>query len=243
MTKSEPYIILVEPQMAENIGMAARAMLNCGLHNMRLVNPRESQLSDKAISASSGADAILKNAEVFSSTAEAIADLQFVYASTARKRNQIKYVHGADFASSELVKKIDAGEKCGILFGPERTGLHNDDISLASAIIEIELNPEHCSLNLAQAVLLIGYEWHKHDMTQNSHTLVTNATHIAENEQLFKFFDFLEQKLEDGKNFADEQKKPRMMRNLRNIFSRAELTKQEIDSLYGIINHISNKKL
>jgi len=239
--RSEPFIILVEPQMAENIGMSARAMLNCGLHNMRLVNPRESQLSDRAISSSSGADTILRNAKVYTSTADAIADLQFVYASTARKRNQIKYVHGADYAANEIVKKIETGESCGILFGPERTGLHNDDISLASAIIEIELNPEHCSLNLAQAVLLIGYEWHKHYMVNNSHSLVTNSTQIAANDKIAKFLDFLEQKMSDSKNFADKQKKPRMLRNIRNIFSRSEITIQELDSLYGIMNHISKK--
>ena len=238
----EPAIILVEPQLAENIGMAARAMLNCCLHEMRLVNPRESHLSEKAVSASSGAEAILQNAKVFSSTAEAIADLQYTYASTARKRNQIKQVDGADFAAKNLFKKISNGEKCGVMFGPERTGLHNDDIALASAVIEIPLNPEHCSLNLAQAVLLIGYEWHKNNIPQDSHTLVTNATEVAPRDKLLKFFEFIEEKLENNKTFADEEKRPRMIRNLRNIFTRNEMTLQELDSLYGIINYLSSKK-
>jgi len=242
MSLNEPAIILVEPQMAENIGMAARAMLNCCLHEMRLVNPRESHLSEKALSASSGADIILQNAKVFSSTAEAIKDLQYTYASTARKRNQIKSVDGADFAAKNLFQKISGGEKCGVMFGPERTGLHNDDIALASAIIEIPLNPEHCSLNLAQAVLLIGYEWHKNNIPQNSHEFITNTTEVAPRDKLLKFFEFIEEKLDKSKNFADEEKRPRMIRNLRNIFTRNEMTLQELDSLYGIINYLSSQK-
>ena len=242
MSNNEPCIILVEPQLAENIGMAARAMMNCRLHEMRLVNPRESHLSEKAVSASSGADSILKNAKVFASTADAISDLQFVYASTARKRNQIKPVDGADYAADNIMRKISAGEKCGIMFGPERTGLHNDDIAISSAIIEIPLNPEHCSLNLAQAVLLIGYECFKKQIPENSHKLVTNATDIASNEKLLKFFEFLEEKLKDSKNFADEEKKPRLVRNLRNIFTRSDITEQELNSLYGVINYLSSQK-
>ena len=242
MKLSEPIIILVEPQLAENVGMAARAMLNCCLHEMRLVNPRESHLSEKALSASSGADVVLQNAKVFSSLAEAVADLQYTYASTARKRNQIKAVDGADFAAENIFQKIKNGEKCGVIFGPERTGLRNDDIALASAIIEIPLNPEHCSLNLAQAVLLIGYEWHKNNIPQNSHELITNATEIAPREKLLKFFEFIESKLDNSKNFADEEKRPRTIRNLRNIFTRNEMTLQELDSLYGIINYLSSQK-
>ena len=153
-----PAIILVNPQMAENVGMSARAMMNCGLYEMRIVAPRENHLSEKAIAASSGADKILHNAKIYDSTQDAIADLSLVYATTARRRNMIKVVETAEAAACEMSEKANSNVSYGILFGPERTGLHNDDVALADKIIEIPLNPEHCSLNLSQAVLLVGYE-------------------------------------------------------------------------------------
>ncbi|MBE6451368.1 MAG: RNA methyltransferase [Alphaproteobacteria bacterium] len=238
---NQPVIILVKPQMAENVGMTARAMMNCGLYNLRLVCAREDHLSQTAVRASSGAEKILQNAKVYSSTVEAIADLTDVYATTARRRNQIKTIFTAEKAASDMFKNIKNEAKCGILFGPERTGLENDDISLAKAIVEIPLNPEHTSLNLSQAVLLVGYEWFKTQINVAGEEFVTNATHIATNEQLMKFFDFLESKLTDYKNLADEQKKPTLLRNLHNIFTRNKMTEQELNSLYGIINHLSLK--
>lgn len=155
MLPNQPVIILVEPQLAENVGMTARAMMNCGLYHLRLVNPREDHLSPKAVAASSGADKILRNAEIYASVEAAVADLQQIYATTARRRDMIKPVETADFAAAQITEAQQTSIKCGILFGPERTGLHNDDVCLADAIIEIPLNPEHCSLNLSQAVLLV----------------------------------------------------------------------------------------
>ena len=150
MLPNQPVIILVEPQLAENVGMTARAMMNCGLYHLRLVNPREDHLSPKAVAASSGADKILRNAEIYASVEAAVADLQQIYAATARRRDMIKPVETADFAAAQITEAQQASIKCGILFGPERTGLHNDDVCLADAIIEIPLNPEHCSLNLSR---------------------------------------------------------------------------------------------
>lgn len=240
---NQPYIILVQPQLAENVGMAARAMMNCGLYKMRLVSPREDHLSAKAVAASSGADEILQNAEVFSSTGEAIADLQTIYASTARPRNQIKTVHTAEHAAIETDRKIkEENNKVGILFGPERTGLHNDDISLADAIIEIPLNPRHCSLNLSQAVLLVGYEWYKHQIETDDVKFVTNSTRPAAREMLFSFLNYLEKALENHPGFKDEEKRPHMVINLRNIFTRSCLTEQEINTLFGIVKHLSRKE-
>ena len=164
MLPNQPVIILVEPQLAENVGMTARAMMNCGLYHLRLVNPREDHLSPKAVAASSGADKILRNAEIYASVEAAVADLQQIYATTARRRDMIKPVETADFAAAQITEAQQTSIKCGILFGPERTGLHNDDVCLADAIIEIPLNPEHCSLNLSQAVLLVGYEWYKRQL-------------------------------------------------------------------------------
>lgn len=239
--QTPPVIILVCPQMAENIGMTARAMMNCALYDLRLINPREDHLSSKALSASSGADEILKNAKTYTSTSEAIADLNMLYATTARRRNQIKTIYTAEKAMLSINQASQTGNKCGVLFGPERTGLENDDISLADAIIEIPLNPKHCSLNLSQAVLLVGYEWYKTQINAQEEQFITNATNPATKKQLLKFLEFLENSLIDFKNLQDAEKHPTLLRNLHNIFTRSRLTEQEINTLYGVINHLQHK--
>lgn len=236
-----PCIILVEPQMAENIGMAARAMMNCGLTELRLVRPKDNHLSDKAIAASSNAEQILFDAKTYSSTEEAIADLQWVAATTARHRDQTKPIISAEFAAQNMADKSKKMQKCGILFGPERTGLTNQDVCLANAIINIPLNPKHCSLNLSQAVLLIGYEFYKTQKEMTAQVLETNHTEIASKDTTLKFCAFLENLLNDCGAFKLEEKKEKMTINLRNIFMRTQLTKQEIDTLYGAIKHIYRK--
>ena len=236
----KPVVILVCPQMCENVGMAARAMMNCGLDEMRLVNPRENHLDDKAIAASSGAERILQQAKVFASTAEAVADLNLLYASTARRRNMVKTVETAQAAAHEIVEKAVQGVRSGILFGPERTGLHNDDVALADKIIEIPLNPEHCSLNLSQAVLLVSYEWYKTQVNVPEVQMVTNNGVLASKEKLYHFFDFLESKLKNCRAFQDDEKRPKMLINLHNIFLRGELTEQELNTLYGIVTYLSS---
>ena len=239
---NQPKIILVQPQLAENVGMTARAMMNCGLYDLRLITPRENHLSDKAIAASSGAEEILHNARLYNSTREAIADLQTVYATTARPRNQIKTVHTAEHAAIEINRQTkEKIANIGILFGPERTGLHNDDVSLADAIIEIPLNPQHCSLNLSQAVLLVGYEWYKHQITTEDVRFVTNSTTFASKETVLRFLDYLETELSNHPGFKDEEKRPHMQLNLRNIFTRSCLTEQEINTLFGIVRFLSRK--
>ncbi len=238
---SQPAIILVCPQLAENIGMTARAMMNCGLTHLRLVTPRENHLSAKAITASSGADEILKNAAVYASVQDAIADLNAIYATTARRRNQIKTIYTAETVMKPVHNLLNSGNNCGIMFGPERTGLENDDVSIADAVIEIPLNPKHCSLNLSQAVLLVGYEWYKSIINVPEAQFVTNATRLASKEQLTNFFAFLEHELQDFKNLQDEEKRPTLLRNLRNIFTRTNLTEQDINTLYGIIRYLHKK--
>lgn len=127
------------------------------------------------------------------------------------------------------------------MFGPERTGLHNDDVALADKIIEIPLNPEHCSLNLSQAVLLAGYEIYKHHVDVPDVQLVTNGGEIADKEKINRFFAFLDEKLSGCKAFQDDEKRPRMLINLHNIFQRGEITEPELNTLYGIINYLSQK--
>ena len=240
MLPNQPVIILIEPQLAENIGMATRAMMNCGLYHLRLVKPRENHLSAKAISASSGADRILREAKIFQTTEEAIADLSHIYATTARHRDMIKPVMTAECAAQSITAS-GQGADYGILFGPERTGLHNENVCLADSIIEIPLNPEHCSLNLSQAVLLVGYEWYKTQIKVPDAQLIMNKTTIANKEKVLQFLKHFEAKLDNCGNFHIAEKRDRMIINLRNIFMRNSLTEQELNTLYGIINYLDRK--
>ena len=241
ISDNQPCVILVNPQLAVNIGMSARAMMNCGLYQMRLVAPREDHLSERAVSAASGAEKILFDAKVYATTAEAVADLEKIFATTARRRDMIKIVNTAEAAAAKITSGLNDNIRCGILFGPERTGLHNDDIVLSDEIIEIPLNPEHCSLNLSQAVLLVGYELYKKQISVPETQLITNKTKPAPKEQLARFFAYLETELEEHHTFRSDEKKPHMIRNIRNIFQRMELTEQDISTLYGIINHLAGK--
>lgn len=241
MLSNNPCVILVEPQLAENVGMSARAMKNCGLEELRLVNPREDHLSPKALAASSNSEEILQNAKVYSSTKEAIKDLQYVLATTARHRDQTKTVYNADQGAQALFLRQSRGEQCGFMFGPERTGLHNEDVCLADAIINIPLNPKHCSLNLSQAVLLVGYEFYQKTIDEKQSQLITNHTSIADKAKVLLFCEHIENKLKQFANYNDAQKKEKLIINLRNIFTRAEMTEQELNTLYGIINYLSSK--
>ena len=241
LMNNNPCVILVSPQLAENIGMAARAMKNCCLTELRIVNPREDHLSPKAISASSNAEDILQNAKIYSSTSEAVADLQYVLATTARHRDQTKQVFNADFAAKETALKVASNIKCGFMFGPERTGLLNEDVCLADALIRVPLNPKHCSLNLSQAVLLIGYEFYKTQIDSVPSEFVTNHTTVADKQKVLLFCHHIENMLSDFANYKDEQKKEKLIINLRNIFTRSSMTEQELNTLYGIVNYLAKR--
>lgn len=236
-----PAIVLVEPQLAENVGMAARAMMNCGLCEMRLVNPRENHLGDKAVAASSNAEEILYNAKIYTSTEEAVADLNFIAATTARHRDQTKPVLSAEFAARKMNDLSKSGIRCGVMFGPERTGLNNHDVCLADAIINIPLNPKHCSLNLSQAVLLAGYEIFKTQVFQENETLITNHSVPTTRDKVIKFCEYIEEQMSDCGNFKSEERRDKLVINLRNIFTRSQLTEQELNTLYGVVNHLTRK--
>jgi tRNA/rRNA methyltransferase len=237
---AHPAIILVEPQLGENIGAAARAMLNCGLTELRLVRPRDGWLNERTRAMASGADAVLDDARPFDSTEDAIADLTRIYATTARPRDLVKVVETPRFAAAEIRARIGAGDRVGILFGPERTGLVNDDIALADALICVPLNPAFSSLNLGQAVLLIGHEWFQSGDETLSRQLVTNATRPAEKAELLNFFAHLERELDAAGFLRNAQKRPSMVHNIRSMFARAELTEQEIQTLHGIVKELAN---
>ena len=236
-----PAFILVRPQLAENVGTAARAMMNCALYDMRLVDPDEDHLCPRAVAASSGAEEILYKARVFRTLPEAVSDLQQVYATTGRPRDMIKPVLTGQGMAKDIVEKSNRGVKCGVLFGPERTGLENDDLAYADTIVNIPLNPKHCSLNLAQAVLLTGYEiFRLSDMTPERVLSMPN-TEPANKDETEHLFQHLEDELEKAGYFTSVEKKPRMMRNLRNLFMRAELTSQDVRTLHGVIAELSRR--
>jgi tRNA/rRNA methyltransferase len=222
-----------------NIGMCARAMANFGLDDLRLVNPREGwprsdDYREVAYSAAAGATDLLDAARVFPSVEAAIGDLNAVYATTARERGQMKAVLTPSVAMGAIAA---AGEKRGILFGPERTGLANDEVALADSIITFPSSPTYASLNLSQAVLICGYEWFKAAFGDKPppSTIPRAVSPPAQREMLLAFFDYLEGKLDENGFFRPLTKKPGMRRNLRNIFHRMELTQQDVRTLWGAV--------
>ena len=235
---TRPIIILVEPQLAENIGMVARAMANFGLSELRLVSPRNGWPKKGAHSAASGAVHVLEAARLYDTAREAIADLNYVFATTARERGQMKRVFAPEAAVREAQGRIGEGQGVGILFGRERTGLENDEVSLADSIVTFPVDPKFSSLNLAQAVLLVSYEWHKLATGGALPFSGEIRSPPARREMLTSFFDYLEAELE-AVNFYPEDKKPIMARNMRDIFHRLAMTEQEVHTLRGAIRALA----
>jgi tRNA/rRNA methyltransferase len=234
-----PTIILIEPQLAENIGTAARAMLNCGLTELRLVRPKADHLSERTAAVSCGADIVLQGAKVYDTTRAAIEDLTYVYATTARGRDMVKTVVTPKQAAKEMVEYESQEQKCGFLFGRERTGLENEDIVLADKLLRVPLNPAFCSLNLAQAVLLIGYEWYQAKDNTPETRIVYAGHKPAPKSLLFNFFDRLEGMLDETGFFHIDEKKPHMVGKIRNMFERMELMEFEVHTLHGILTAIT----
>jgi tRNA/rRNA methyltransferase len=230
-----PAIILVEPQLGENIGTAARAMMNCGLTDLRLVRPRDGWPSDKAVAAASGADAVLAQARLYRDIPAAIADLVHVYAATARDRGMVRREVTPRQAAREMRTRLAAGAACGVLFGPERTGLLNDDVALADTVLTVPLNPGFSSLNLAQAVLIVGYEWFTSGAATQPETLRRGGSRPATKEELLNFFEHLEEELVRNGFLRNRESRPSMVRNLRSLFQRAQCTEQELRTLHGIV--------
>lgn len=235
---TRPIIILVEPQLAENIGMVARAMANFGLSELRLVSPRNGWPKKGAHSAASGAVHVLEAARLYDTAREAIADLNYVFATTARERGQMKRVFAPEAAMREAQGRIGEGQGVGILFGRERTGLENDEVSLADSIITFPVDPKFSSLNLAQAVLLVSYEWRKLATGGALPFSGEIRSPPAAREMLASFFDYVEAELE-AVNFYPEDKKPIMARNMRDIFHRLAMTEQDVRTLRGAIRALA----
>ncbi|MDR9760266.1 RNA methyltransferase [Rhizobium redzepovicii] len=234
-----PAIILVEPQMGENIGMVARAMANFGLAELRLVNPRDGWPNEKALATASKADHVIAATKVYDTLEQAVADLNFVYATTARERDGYKPVRSPVIAAEMLRAKFRAGEGTGILFGRERWGLTNEEVALADEIVTFPVNPAFASLNIAQAVLLMSYEWMKSGMEDiGAVPFQAIGQTPSTKEQLFGLFDQLEEALDARGYFHPAGKKPKMVDNLRAVLSRRAFTEQEISVLRGVISSL-----
>jgi tRNA/rRNA methyltransferase len=237
-----PTIILVRPQLGENIGMAARAMLNCGLSSLRLVAPRDGWPNPKAQRAASGADVVLDKAKVFDTVEAAVADLGRVVATTARNRELSQRIVTPRLAAAEMRGWTAQGDKVGILFGPERTGLTNDDMVQADTALSIPLNPQFTSLNIAQAVLLVSYEWAMTDEDAPAERMSDHSTRPATKDELQNLFAHLERALDQSGFLRNKAMRPAMVNNLRALLQRTAMTEQEVRSFHGVIKYLSKRK-
>ena len=238
----DPVVILVRPQLAENIGTTARAMANGGLFHLRIVAPRDGWPQERAWYASSGADRILDAAQVFETVDDAVADLHRIFATCPRPRHVVKPVMTARGAAAELRVASNRGLRTGILFGPERAGLDNEDMARADTLVRYPLNPKFMSLNLAQAVLIMAYEWFLTEDMTPPRELMTNETHVATKGEMDNFMSHLIRDLDETNFLRNEQKRPGMVRNLRHFFTRGEVTEQELRTLHGVVSELSNAR-
>jgi tRNA/rRNA methyltransferase len=234
-----PVVILVEPQLGENIGMAARAMGNFALTRLRIVNPRDGWPSLSAQRAAAGADHILDKVELFDTVEAAVADCTLLFATTARAHDQAKPVIGPQQAAQEIVREIAAAGQVGLLFGRERAGLLNEEVALSDRIVTFPVNPAFASLNLAQAVLLMGYEWFKLATLGALPFAMPQRSERASKHQMQAFFDNLVRELDRVEFLRPAEKRETMLVNLRNIFSRMAPTKQDMHTLHGVVMTIA----
>lgn len=236
---NSPVVVLVRPQLADNIGACARAMANGGLFHLRLVAPRDGWPQMKAWRNSSGAHRILDEVRVFETVAEAVADLHRVMATCPRPRHIVKQVLTARGAAAELREICARDLRVGVLFGPERAGLDNDDMAQADALIRYPLNPAFMSLNLAQAVMVLAYEWWMVAEETLPRVLMTNETRVATKGDLENFLQHLTNELDACGFLRNLPKRPGMVRNLRHFFERGEVTEQELRTLHGIVTELA----
>ncbi|WP_298918260.1 RNA methyltransferase [uncultured Roseobacter sp.] len=233
-----PAFVLVRPQMGENIGAAARAMWNFGLDRMRLVAPRDGWPNPAATAMASGAGRLLDGAQLSPDLPDAVADCSYVFATTARARDLTKPVFSPEAAMQMAAEKIASGQRVAVLFGPERAGLENDDIARANAIISVPVNPEFASLNLAQCVLLVGYEWMRAVGEVMDHTTEMAGTDWAEGVGVEHLAQHYQDRLEEAGFFFPEHKANSMRTNLRNMWSRMPLTRADVQMLHGVMRQM-----
>ncbi len=236
---NSPVVVLVRPQLADNIGACARAMANGGLFHLRLVAPRDGWPQEKAWRTASGADRLLDAATVHATVGDAVADLHHVFATCPRPRHIVKPVLTARGAAAELRVIADRGLRAGLLFGPERAGLDNDDMAQADALVRYPLNPDFMSLNLAQAVIVMAYEWWTAADGTPPRALVTHESPVATKATLDNFLVHLVDQLDACGFLRNLPKRPGMIRNLRHLFQRGEVTDQELRTLHGVVTELA----
>ena len=237
---NSPVVVLVRPQLADNIGAVARAMANGGLFHLRLVAPRDGWPQEKAWRNASGADRILDALTLHDTVADAVADLHRVFATGGRPRHIVKPVLTARGAADELRLVCARGLRAGVLFGPERAGLDNEDMARADTLVRYPLNPEFMSLNLAQAVMVMAYEWWTAADETVPRQLVTNETRIATKGELDNFLSHLVGELDACGFLRNPPKRPGMVRNIRHLFQRGEVTEQELRTLHGVVTELAH---
>ncbi|GAC1344553.1 MAG: RNA methyltransferase [Acetobacteraceae bacterium] len=234
-----PVVVLVRPQLADNIGAVARCMANGGLFHLRLVAPRDGWPQERAWRTASGADRILDAATVHATVAEAVADLHRVYATCPRPRHIVKPVLTARAAAADVREAAGRELRCGILFGPERAGLDNDDMAQADTWVRYPLNPAFDSLNLAQAVMVMAYEWWTAAEPTPPRQLPTHKTRVATKAELEQLLEHLVDQLDACGFLRNAPKRPGMVRNIRHLFQRGEVTEQELRTLHGVVTGLA----
>lgn len=234
----QPAFVLVRPQMGENIGAAARAMWNFGLDRMRVVGPRDGWPNPRAVALASGAGRLLDEAMLTDDLEPALADATYVFATTARGRGLTKPIFTPEEAMAQARKIIDAGGKVAVMFGPERAGLENEDLIRANAIITVPVNPEFFSLNLAQCVLLMAYEWRRTSAPSAPMVMEFGGTKPATGEEVEHLAKHYEDRMDEAGFFWPEDKAPNMKLNLRNMWSRMPLTRADVQMLHGMMRQM-----
>jgi tRNA/rRNA methyltransferase len=233
-----PAVILNEPQLAENIGAAARAMANFGLCDLRLVRPRDGWPQERAWASASGADWPLNDAKVFERLEDAVADLKLLFASTARPRELRLPILTPREAAGELYAAVHVGQPVGLLFGGERAGLETSDIALCQGVITIPIDPKFRSLNLAQSVAVLSYEW-RMAVLDRPPPAFRDLAEPASHDALAGLYGQLEAELHASGFFHPPEKTPGMINNLRAVFARARLSEQEVRTLRGVVTALS----
>lgn len=234
----DPAFVLVRPQMGENIGAAARAMWNFGLDRMHVVAPRDGWPNPRAVATASGAGRLLDGARHFDTTAEAVADATHVYATTARPRDLTTPVMTPEAAMADAAARTAAGQSVAVLFGPERAGLENDDIARANTIVNVPVNPDFPSLNLAQCVLLMAYEWRRATAEIVPGEMAWAGTEPATQTEVEKLSEHWENRLATAGFFFPPEKAPHMKTTLRNLWSRMPLTRADVQVLHGALRQL-----
>ena len=240
----QPEFVLVRPQMGENIGASARAMWNFGLDRLRLVAPRDGWPNPAAAAMASGAGRLLDEAQVHEDAAQAVSACHHVYATTARRRGLVKPALDPQAAMREAAGRVRRGERVAVLFGPERTGLENAELAMANAFVHVPVNPDFPSLNLAQCVLLMAYEWMRADAgTGGAHGLPGGAdsSALADQADVESLAAHYEERLDEAGFFFPEAKAEGMKLNLRSMWSRMPLTRADVRMMHGILRQMARR--